>query len=150
MRCLLLLLAITPFFNRCKTGTHWLKLGPSHIYASEYYRDLEMRSFIHRDMYPWAATLNPLSNHSQQPSNVVQRFAWTKPLTFSNIQYLTEVRNTPNIFVNILLYLYRSQSLIGCVWEIDVWVLPALLQRLKGWVGGLSACQCSDHMLHTA
>ncbi len=24
----------------------------------------------------------------------------------------------------------------GCVWEIDVWVLPALLQRLKGWVGG--------------
>ncbi len=30
----------------------------------------------------------------------------------------------------------------GCVWEIDVWVLPALLQRLKGWVG--SACQCSD------
>ncbi len=21
----------------------------------------------------------------------------------------------------------------GCVWEIDVWVLPALLQRLKGW-----------------
>ncbi len=26
----------------------------------------------------------------------------------------------------------------GCVWEIDVWVLPALLQRLKGWGG--SAC----------
>ncbi len=24
----------------------------------------------------------------------------------------------------------------GCVWEIDVWVLPALLQRLKGWGGG--------------
>ncbi len=23
----------------------------------------------------------------------------------------------------------------GCVWEIDVWVLPALLQRLKGWGG---------------
>ncbi len=21
----------------------------------------------------------------------------------------------------------------GCVWEIDIWVLPALLQRLKGW-----------------
>ncbi len=35
----------------------------------------------------------------------------------------------------------------GCVWEIDVWVLPALLQRLKGWG---SACQCSDHMPHTA
>ncbi len=36
----------------------------------------------------------------------------------------------------------------GCVWEIDVWVLPALLQRLKGWGG--SACQCSDihHTLH--
>ncbi len=26
----------------------------------------------------------------------------------------------------------------GCVWEIDVWVLPALLQRLKGWGGGVS------------
>ncbi len=37
----------------------------------------------------------------------------------------------------------------GCVWEIDVWVLPALLQRLKGWVGD-SACQWSDHMPHTA
>ncbi len=36
----------------------------------------------------------------------------------------------------------------GCVWEIDVWVLPALLQRLKGWGG--SACQCSDHTPHTA
>ncbi len=35
----------------------------------------------------------------------------------------------------------------GCVWEIDVWVLPALLQRLKGWG---SACQCSEHMPHTA
>ncbi len=23
----------------------------------------------------------------------------------------------------------------GCVWEIDVWVLPALLQRVKGWGG---------------
>ncbi len=35
----------------------------------------------------------------------------------------------------------------GCVWEIDVWVLPALLQRLKGWG---SACQCSEHTPHTA
>ncbi len=35
----------------------------------------------------------------------------------------------------------------GCVWEIDVWVLPALLKRLKGWG---SACQCSEHMPHTA
>ncbi len=26
----------------------------------------------------------------------------------------------------------------GCVWEIDVWVLPALLQRLKGWGISLS------------
>ncbi len=26
----------------------------------------------------------------------------------------------------------------GCVWEIDVWVLPALLQRLKGWGVSLS------------
>ncbi len=25
-----------------------------------------------------------------------------------------------------------------CVWEIDVWVLPALLQRLKGWGVSLS------------
>ncbi len=43
----------------------------------------------------------------------------------------------------------------GCVWEIDVWVLPALLQRLKGGVcvcvgGGGSAYQCSDHTPHTA
>ncbi len=36
----------------------------------------------------------------------------------------------------------------GCVWEIDVLVLPALLQRLKGRGG--SACQCSDHTPHTA
>ncbi len=35
----------------------------------------------------------------------------------------------------------------GCVWEIDIRVLPALLQRLKGWG---SACQCSDHTPHTA
>ncbi len=26
----------------------------------------------------------------------------------------------------------------GCVWEIDLWVLPALLQRLKGWGVSLS------------
>ncbi len=26
----------------------------------------------------------------------------------------------------------------GCVWEINVWVLPALLQRLKGWGVSLS------------
>ncbi len=26
----------------------------------------------------------------------------------------------------------------GCFWEIDVWVLPALLQRLKGWGVSLS------------
>ncbi len=36
----------------------------------------------------------------------------------------------------------------GCVWEKDVWVLPALLQRLKR--GGESACQCSDHKPYTA
>ncbi len=27
---------------------------------------------------------------------------------------------------------------IGCVWEIDEWVLPAVLLRLKGWGVGLS------------
>ncbi len=32
-----------------------------------------------------------------------------------------------------------------CLGNRDVWVLPALLQRSKG-----SACQCSDHTLHTA
>ncbi len=43
----------------------------------------------------------------------------------------------------------RAQHHIqSCVWEIDVWVLPAFLQRLKGWGG--SPCQCSDHMLHNA
>ncbi len=26
----------------------------------------------------------------------------------------------------------------GCVWEIDVWVLPTFLQRLKGWGVSLS------------
>ncbi len=26
----------------------------------------------------------------------------------------------------------------GCVWEIDIWVLPALLQSLKGWRWGIS------------
>ncbi len=35
----------------------------------------------------------------------------------------------------------------GCVWEINVWVLPTLLQRLKEWG---SACQCSDHTPNTA
>ena len=35
----------------------------------------------------------------------------------------------------------------GCLWKIDIWVLPALLQCLQGWG---SACQCSDHTLHTA
>ncbi len=32
----------------------------------------------------------------------------------------------------------------GCVWEIDIWVLPALLQRLKGWEVSLSVLRpCS-------
>ncbi len=36
------------------------------------------------------------------------------------------------IWVHVLSIISR-----GCVWEIEVWVLPALLQRLKGW--GVSA-----------
>ncbi len=44
-----------------------------------------------------------------------------------------------------------QMKLSARLWEIDVWVLPALLQRLKGWGGGGgSACQCSDHTPHTA
>ncbi len=37
----------------------------------------------------------------------------------------------------------------GCVWEIDVWVLPALLQRLKGGGGGQPiSAQTIRHTLH--
>ncbi len=32
----------------------------------------------------------------------------------------------------------------GCVWDIDVWVLSALLQRLKGW-GGQPVCAQTIH-----
>ncbi len=37
----------------------------------------------------------------------------------------------------------------GCVWEIDVWVLPALLQRLKGWGISLSVLciRCALHQI---
>ncbi len=45
-------------------------------------------------------------------------------------------------WVHVLSVIFR-----GCVWKIDAWMLPALLQRLKGWG---SACQCSDHTPHTA
>ena len=45
-------------------------------------------------------------------------------------------------WVHVLSFISR-----GCLWEIDVWVLPALLQRLKGWE---SACQSSDHTPYTA
>ncbi len=33
-------------------------------------------------------------------------------------------------WVHVLIVIFR-----GCVWEKYIWVLPALLQRLKGWVG---------------
>ncbi len=36
----------------------------------------------------------------------------------------------------------------GCVWEIDVWVLPALLQRLKGWGGQPVSAQTIHRTLH--
>ncbi len=36
----------------------------------------------------------------------------------------------------------------GCVWEIDVWVLPALLQRLKGWGGQPVSAQTIRRTLH--
>ncbi len=36
----------------------------------------------------------------------------------------------------------------GCVWEIDVWVLPALLQRLKGWGGQPVSAQPIRRTLH--
>ncbi len=36
----------------------------------------------------------------------------------------------------------------GCVWEIGVWVLPALLQRLKGWGGQTVSAQTIHRTLH--
>ncbi len=36
----------------------------------------------------------------------------------------------------------------GCVWEIDVWVLPELLQRLKGWGGQPVSAQTIRRTLH--
>ncbi len=36
----------------------------------------------------------------------------------------------------------------GCVWEIDVWVLPALLQRLKVWGGQYVSAQTIRRTLH--
>ncbi len=36
----------------------------------------------------------------------------------------------------------------GCVWEIDVWVLPALLQRLKGGGGGVSLSILRPYAAH--
>ena len=33
----------------------------------------------------------------------------------------------------------------GCLWKIDVWVLPALLQRLKGWGGQPVSTQTIHH-----
>ncbi len=36
----------------------------------------------------------------------------------------------------------------GCVWEIDIWVLPALLQRLKGWGGQPVSAQTILRTLH--
>ncbi len=36
----------------------------------------------------------------------------------------------------------------GCIWEIDVWVLPALLQRLKGWGGQPVRAQTIRRTLH--
>ena len=39
----------------------------------------------------------------------------------------------PKKWVHVLSVISR-----GCLWKIDVWVLPALLQRLKGWEFSLS------------
>ncbi len=36
----------------------------------------------------------------------------------------------------------------GCVWEIDIWVLSALLQRLKGWGGQPVSAQIIRRTLH--
>ncbi len=36
----------------------------------------------------------------------------------------------------------------GCVWEIDVWVLPALLQRLEGWGVGVSLSVLRPDLAH--
>ncbi len=46
-------------------------------------------------------------------------------------------------WVHVLIVISR-----GCVWEIDVWVLPALLQRLKGWGGQHVSAQTICRTLH--
>ncbi len=48
-----------------------------------------------------------------------------------------------SIWVHVLSIISR-----GCVWEIDVWVLPALLQRLKGWGVSLSVLRPYATPLH--
>ncbi len=49
----------------------------------------------------------------------------------------------PRSWVHVLSVISR-----GCVLEIDIWVLPALLQRLKGWGGQPVSAQAIRRTLH--
>ncbi len=53
--------------------------------------------------------------------------------TIQRINRTGSTQNRQRSWVHVLSVISR-----GCVWEIDVWVLPALLQRLKGWRVSLS------------
>ncbi len=91
---------------------------------------------LHKDGVDYKKIAKPLKLSCSTVAKTIQRFNRTG-----------STQNRPRHGRPKKLSARAQRHIRGCVWEIAVWVLPALHQRLKGWG---SACQCSDHMPHTA
>ncbi len=119
-------------FSLSHTG-HWkFNMAP---HGKELSEDLKKRFVaLHKDGVGYKKIANTLKLSCSTVAKTIQRFTGQVPLRTGLA--MVDQRSC----VHVLSVISR-----GCVWEIDVWVMPALLQRLKGWG---SACQCSDHTPH--
>ncbi len=91
---------------------------------------------LHKDGVDYKKIAKPLKLSCSTVAKTIQRFNRTG-----------STKNRPRHGQPKKLSARAQHHIRGCVLEIAVWVLPALLLRLKGWG---SACQCSDHTPHTA
>ncbi len=98
---------------------HWMwpvaLVSTWHLMAKNSLKELKKRSVaLHKD-------------------GVGYKIAKTLKLSCSTVDKTILAMVDQRSWVHVLSIISR-----GCVWGIDIWVLPALLQRLKGWGVSLS------------
>ncbi len=112
--------------SRSHTG-HWkFNMAP---HGNELSEDLEIRLVaLHKDGVGYKKIAKTLKLSCSPVDKTIQRFnsSLTEQVPLRTGLAMVNQRS----WVHVLSVISR-----GCVWEIDVWVLPVLMQRLKGWGG---------------